>query len=304
MDELNKQENKPLSEIEPTPLLDEPPKTIIPDIFYSPVFSQIFRFAEQFQEELKKLDLSRFIPALSSVSVLAQTLLSVHESNQVRAEKYPNLASNLTEFAARSWFLSLIMDFRSYEELGFAVDGVDDPEQRIAVIESSFSEFYRENMQWLGEVVVEKTPERVFAITPALNAHARGEYALSVPVFLSQAEGVLRDITSAELFTKQENISLYASAKRSEVNFDESWTGFSDDAYWAQLSGDLPIGWGPKQRKENRYDGLNRNTTLHGIDKSYATEVNSLKAFSLLCHVVGLTEVLPEHDESVSVDID
>lgn len=293
---MSDEEKGPLLEVEPAPLNDDSPRKMLPNILVSPVFNNLGLFIEKFQEDMKRLDLNRFIPVLPNVSVLSKILFNMQEENRIRSEKYPNLSSNLKEFAAQSWFLSLVMDVRSYEELGFIVDGVDDPVQRITVIETSFSDYYRENIDWLGEVVIEKVPEREFAIAPALAAHARGEYVLSIPVFLSQAEGVLRDITSAELFTKFQSISSYASAKRSEINFDESWIGFSDDAYWAQLSDDLPIAWGPKQRERNNYTGLNRNTTLHGIDKGYATEINSLKVFSLLCHVIGLIGVLEEDD--------
>jgi hypothetical protein len=50
-------------------------------------------------------------------------------------------------------------------------------------------------------------------------------------------------------------------------------------------------------RKEARYNGLNRNTVLHGIDVEYASELNSFKAFSLMCHAAGIGEVLKREAE-------
>jgi len=50
-----------------------------------------------------------------------------------------------------------------------------------------------------------------------------------------------------------------------------------------------PIGYDPKQRKANSYTGLNRNTVIHGEAlEEYATEINSLKAFSLMCCIAAL----------------
>lgn len=267
----------------------------------NPIFDKldaVGALMEKVQTIVKNVDLGKLQPIFNGISILSQTLIEVQEANKLREQKYPELANNLLEYAAHSWFVSSILDFQSYEALGFAIDGVTDPEKRIMAIETAFSICYRENFSWLGEVLIEKIPSREFAIKPAINAHNRGEYALSVPVFLSQAEGILRDRTLSELFTKKDRVSEFAKAERAKVVSDESWLSYSDDAYWVQLSGDLPIGWGPADRAKNNYTGINRNTVLHGIDNSYATETNSLKAFSLLCHVVGVLEVLDVDNET------
>lgn len=279
--------------IDPSIIIAGLPKNNALEIAVSPAFEKIGRFLESIQESLNKVDLNSLMAGVSTIST---TILAIQETDRIRRERYPNLAKNLKEIASHSWFTNVLTDICTYERLGFIIEGVEGAERRSALIESSFSSHFKENIEWLGEIVIDRVPERAFAIMPALQAHARGEYVLSVPVFLSQAEGILRDITSAELFTKFDNITQYASAKRSEVIHDDSWIGFSDDAYWAQLSDHLPVGWGARDRKKSNYNGFNRNTTLHGIDLSYGTEVNSLKAFSLLCHVVGLIEIV--NDES------
>lgn len=269
------------------------------EVLSIPLLEKLGAFLTKVQVSVDAFDWGKMNAAFAGFSFLADTLLNVQESNNIRSEKYPTLARNLADAAACSWFLSLIVDFRSYERLGFCVDGVSDPNQRRNLIEENFSNYYRDNMDWLGRVVVESISDRAFAIGPALSAHSRGEYVLSIPVFLSQAEGILRDMTSAELFTRAQNVSGFAQAKRTAIKLDDTWLSFSDDSFWAQLSGDLPIGWGPKQRTDNKYTGFNRNTTLHGIDKDYATEINSLKAFSLLCHITGLLSALDDEKDSI-----
>jgi hypothetical protein len=275
----------------------------VAEVLSIPFLDKIGAFLTKVQAGVNAVDWRKMNAAFAGVSFLADTLLNVQESNNIRSEKYPTLASNLADAAACSWFLSLIVDFRSYERLGFCVDGVSDPEQRRILIEENFSNYYRDNMDWLGQIIVVSIPDRAFAISPAMNAHLRGEYALSIPVFLSQAEGILRDMTSTELFTKSQNISGFAQAKRTAIKLDDTWLSFSDDSFWAQLSGDLPIGWGARQRADNNYTGINRNTALHGIDKGYATEINSLKTFSLLCHITGLLSALEDEKEAVESEI-
>ena len=58
---------------------------------------------------------------------------------------------------------------------------------------------------------------------------------------------------------------------------------------WSSLSEKLPIAYNKKDREKFQYFELNRHMVLHGIaDESYATEENSLKAFSLLSFMASL----------------
>ncbi|WP_199728423.1 hypothetical protein, partial [Pseudoxanthomonas sp. SGNA-20] len=50
------------------------------------------------------------------------------------------------------------------------------------------------------------------------------------------------------------------------------------------------------------FDGLNRHAVLHGIDSNYATEVNGLRAISLLNLVAFLASHEDEVGEILEVD--
>lgn len=262
--------------------------------FRIPSLEILADYFKEFQTKVNELNKHFVLPVFEGASLLTETFDLMKRANEIRAEKYPAISSNLTEAASYSWFASVLMDFTSYEELSFVTDGVA-LDKRQEVIEAAYAEKYRELFTYLCNKVVSMFPSRSFALVPAAAAHERAEYALSVPVFFSQAEGILRDITSSELFSERKSpITKYAQQQRAQIPSDEHWLNLSDDAIWAQLSGDLPIGWGPKLRSDNAYVGLNRNTTLHGIDLEYATETNSLKAFSLLCHIAGIAEWLAD----------
>lgn len=254
---------------------------------------------QQFQKSMDAMNLQALIPVFPNVSFLTDTFDLMKRSNDIRATKYPAMSANLKEAASLSWFASVLMDFRSYEDLAFVADGITDDVERQQIIEEAYAECYRELFPYLSSTILKKFPLRSFAISPAAAAHVRGEYALSVPVFLSQAEGILRDVTASELFSERQSpVTKFAQQQRALIPVDDHWLNLSDDAVWAQLSGDLPIGWGPGLRRKNGYSGINRNTTLHGIDLNYASETNSLKAFSLLCHVAGIAEWLIDEEHS------
>jgi hypothetical protein len=60
---------------------------------------------------------------------------------------------------------------------------------------------------------------------------------------------------------------------------------------WTSISEKSPISYNEKDRTKFDYNGLNRHMILHGIaTESYATEVNSLKAFSLLSYMSALLD--------------
>lgn len=102
-----------------------------------------------------------------------------------------------------SWFTSVDLSWRDYEYLSFLyLEAPSDGLLVIGFLNERISKCYSENFDYLWRKAVEQFPNRGFAIEPAARAHSCGDYALSIPVFLSQAEGMIRDLTQAELFSK------------------------------------------------------------------------------------------------------
>ena len=59
-------------------------------------------------------------------------------------------------------------------------------------------------------------------------------------------------------------------------------------ALWMPMAEQLPVAYNKAKRDEHGYQGLSRAAVLHGESLNYATETNSLKAFSLLSYVASL----------------
>lgn len=58
---------------------------------------------------------------------------------------------------------------------------------------------------------------------------------------------------------------------------------------WTSFAEVLPIAYNKSDREKFDYEGLNRNLVMHGLAlEEYATEENSLRAFSLLSAVGSL----------------
>lgn len=244
---------------------------------------EIPRYLEAFQRVVEKV----MPPTLKFLTEFGEVLLKIQEANRQRSEYYPEILGHVDVLATKTWFVSMSLGLQDYELLTFSPKVIGDTADSDEALNKQFVDVYSENLDYLESVLLEQHPKRAFAIGPAIQAHRRGEYALSIPVFLSQADGILLDLTSAELFTSQGHISEHAQSKMM-ATAHSSWFQYAEDAMWSPLSVKRPVGWTSKQRLEAGYTGFNRHTVMHGLDLQYASEVNSFKSFSLLSYIASL----------------
>ena len=115
-------------------------------------------------------------------------------------------------------------------------------------------------------------------ISAARRAHEAREYVLSVPVLLVQADGLCYDTIGVQLFKRKNVEPATAEYARS------AGLGVFHAAVLAPLAESLPIS-APKHERGDGFDQLNRHEVLHGESVDYDTEVNSLRAWSLLNYV-------------------
>lgn len=165
------------------------------------------------------------------------------------------------------------------------------------IVKDTFVQYFEEN-SWgvLGDIVStwEMNPyfrKRMPIFHDALEAHIQGKYTLTVPVLLSQVEGVASsilnrpasDTTSLMKTSIENNVSdtwLRAVTKDILIGFVTSPAGyggvktdyFTPEKFpeWLETKGQLAS------------NTLNRHAILHGIQIDYASKENSLRAFLLL----------------------
>lgn len=217
---------------------------------------------------------------------------------------FPELKDVLARLAKEGWFVSGYFGLSEISDL-------DNHCVRVANSEwnSLMAGMYRSSLKEHCESLIKDYPQRAFAIKPAIEAHNRGEYALSVPVFYAQAEGICFDALGKYIFMNKkgpggvdENIKSTAleRIRQGQLHDPANLAGPLLSAFtefmWLPFAETLPIGYNAKERKNFNYEGLNRNTLMHGLDLTYATEENSLKAFSMLSHVGALVHDLSAYD--------
>jgi hypothetical protein len=256
--------------------------------------------ALQLNHENIEAGLRKFAESMENAEVRFQ------EHRRQQAELYPKLRIALMKLAKRGWFIGGEFAIDDLMDLARHYEGMSDLE-----LDSWVAAIYRNSLDEFGKSLVRNFTHRAFAIGPAVDAHKRGEYALSVPVFFAQTEGICFEVLNKYIFTNnrgpggvEENVRaaalerLQKSRARKDTSdpFDMMYTFM--EMMWLPFAERLPVGYGPKERRMHKYRGLNRNTIMHGLDLEYATEENSLKTFSMLSHIGALLHNLAA-DEAV-----
>lgn len=130
-------------------------------------------------------------------------------------------------------------------------------------------------------------PHRSRFLESAFAAHARRDYAASVPLFLAQADGICHELTGKQLYRRVKGKPQLAAAL----------AGWDEEFIIGSLIGPLTeptiLTATPTERAAASDDVLNRHVVLHGESTAYDTRRNSCRAMSLLVYVAWVLEHPP-----------
>ncbi|MBN1621297.1 MAG: hypothetical protein JW871_01750 [Endomicrobiales bacterium] len=128
----------------------------------------------------------------------------------------------------------------------------------------------------------EKYPKRIRLLQAAFWAHRNEKYALSIPVFLAQAEGIFSEITEVKLYAKANGKPKFASSL-----YYKNLDGYDKSFLSPIIEPGMPISLNEKEQKKISFPSfiLNRHIVLHGISTDYDNQLNSYKAISFLTYI-------------------
>ncbi len=187
--------------------------------------------------------------------------------------------SSLINLAKRGWYLDFhTTPFETYSLSQKIENGELDEVDKILV------DHYQERKEDIVSELIQKYPSRKIIIEAAIKAHKRKEYELSIPVLLSQADGIYHDIVGINIFSGIGRELLKKSTENKELSYSIS-------LMYLLTIDEVPLFKSEKNRPEN-FIGLNRHLVLHGVDVSYASEMNSCKSLSFINYISGLESTL------------
>jgi hypothetical protein len=143
--------------------------------------------------------------------------------------------------------------------------------------ETFLTDYFERKSVEICEHLSKGFPSRSRIMEAAFKAHRERDFALSVPVFLIQADGICWDLAGVQLYSKRRD-GHTTKVMQAISNLE---LGDMRGALLHAITDVFPIAFGIEERKQAP-DCLNRHAVLHGESVSYDTLENSCKAISLL----------------------
>ncbi|HWI83836.1 hypothetical protein [Ramlibacter sp.] len=185
------------------------------------------------------------------------------------------LRASVLELANRGWFFDPNMPLPSMWQTKTLIE-TGKGDEADAVMATHFEDRLDEIEAQLSAAL----PARVRMFKSGFAAHRRGEYNLSILMFMAQADGVCAELRGGHFFLKDRN------GKPQPAAYAEGFAGnFMDEIAHLALFEDLPIRDRMARWLAGGATGLNRHGVMHGESLDYDTRENSLRAISLLNYV-------------------
>ena len=109
-----------------------------------------------------------------------------------------NTRKALAMLGQNGWYISIDMEISAtYEVVRELEDG------KLNEVDESMCAFYEERLDEIEKQLIESFPHRSHILDRAFTAHQRAEYELSVPVFLSQDDGICIELTDFQLYRRK-----------------------------------------------------------------------------------------------------
>ncbi len=247
--------------------------------------SEIYKSIESLDSQLSDMS--------SNLNKIAKDLIAQYNfddiTNQFKKHfsELPNLVEQFKKsadfikdgikvMAEHGWYFDMELPISSPLEISKILNSKNKEEVNTALIA-----YFRENQERILTNTLQVFPNRKAIISKAFQAHNNEDYELSIPVLLTQIDGICVEVFSGEIFMNRNKKPKTAGFVES-LNTINTWRS----AIFHVLLEPSPISWSEPIRRENEFYGLNRHMVLHGESLDYGTEENSLKVISLLNYVV------------------
>ena len=185
----------------------------------------------------------------------------------------------LTKLARRGWFLSPNMPVAAIPKLGRAAESMPNE------VDEAVGGYFRRHLNSIEEVLIKSYPHRSHLFREAFWAHRECKYAVSIPVFLAQADGIFYEKFEKHLFSRK--------GPGAVRTYSSMVSGRFFRAVLHPLTGPAPL-WNDSRSLGTTFEGLNRHEVVHGMKLDYNTELNSLKTISLLDNLVWVLNGHPD----------
>ena len=225
--------------------------------------------------EIRKAVEAMLLPLVKQIEAFQNAFLPVVADIARAVEQLPERNQQaLTILAENGWYLDPHLSVPTLFEMatkfytGNTTDAnnelCDHFDSRITEIDLDFNK---------------QLPARGRLLSSAFHAHRAAEYILSIPVFLAQADGICKEITGGQLYSRGRN----GVPKLASILLTSDMSPLFK-SFLTPIVEPMPISASSIERE--RMDNiLNRHAILHGESTDYDNRLNSCRAISLLVYV-------------------
>lgn len=253
----------------------------------------IFKIIKDF-EQIKEQMVNLAKPAIEFQKIIEKSTSDLLEA----IKKIPSdLSYSQKEYLfEKGWCLSLDTPINYPGKIRNLIDEKKDKE-----LEKLLINYTKSIIPNIKEKVRKSFLSRKKIVDDALKAHEESRYILSIPLLLIQAEGICREIINISPFLGGRNIKSLSKIKdklgkklnQYQFNGIKLKIDSLTEILLQSLLNETDINTNvdrikKKQKKDKKYQSLNRNYIIHGWSVNYASEVNSYKAISFLNFIIDL----------------
>ncbi len=205
---------------------------------------------------------------------------------EIITESLGRLPNSVKQFAVTGWYPTKEMTFSEIHHMAELVD-----QKRIEEVDDYMTDHIQEIKDRIFKGLLDRFPERKNILLSGINAHERADYYASIPIFLSQSDGLCYQITGYKLYTTEKK-------KPKVAKYHQKLKDGTLDHILLQP---LTITSTLISQNETGYPkySLNRHLVLHGLSLDYGTFSNSCKAISAL-NFVGEILWASNKDEKIN----
>jgi hypothetical protein len=186
----------------------------------------------------------------------------------------------LRVLGSHGWYFDPSMPASALGEISNSLENNSDEANEM------LCEYFESHLTEIEYGLSSKMQKRAHLLRSAFAAHQRGEFELSIPIFLIQADGFCYDQTGRQLFSKKDG------GLGPVILTNDDPMG---DSMLTPLVEPMPIS-ARTDKLAGLPTNLNRHAVLHGFSTDYGTKKNSCRCISLLVFISWVLERSKEHD--------
>ncbi|SNR60261.1 hypothetical protein SAMN06265371_106184 [Lutibacter agarilyticus] len=235
------------------------------------IFERIKELNKRFENIAKELQANQEVFKMpseikDSLSKIGKGLIRV----------YTETPDNLLNISKFGWFLDLDCEMKYSFELNDLIEN-----DKYDEAEKSLVNYYSNNLTEIFEVLSKRHPIRKEILSQIEKSYNEELFYLTIPVVLSQIDGICNDITTKKFFIKNKEYlpEVYPIIEKMHSSMTDIFLAPIKNSsplnVWEKKIGDFPL-------------KLNRHEILHGVDINYGNKINSLKCISLLKYISDL----------------